>query len=248
MTTEKRFIYSASSAGVAARFDGPHALNRAWATANLPMIGGDEVSTVTGPAGNPVLSFTSATAHVKGWESAPGVFTTENTVTVTGLNILNRVTARKLEVRLRFIATANPEKLTVEVTANPYEELLIDGQNFSDVVFESDLALAAGEDHGKFRSQELPARRRGKHHIHKKLDTAFTTLSRDPKGRLTSEPTEHGYLAVADLGRIYFGEWAEEEDWQGVVGLRVALDSVQPQARGEIVIADWLGNNGQFYP
>ena len=248
MATEKRFIYSASSVGVAARFDGPHALNRAWATANLPMIGGEDVSTVTGPAGNPVLSFASATAHVKGWESAPGVFTTENTVTVTGLNILNRVTARKLEVNLRFTAARSPEKLTVEVTANPYEELRIDGKDFSDVVFEGDLARKAGEDHKNFRDKELPARRRGKHHIHAKLGTAFTTLSLDPNNRLTSDPTEHGYLTVANLGRIYFGEWAEEVDWQGIVGLRVALDSGQPQARGEIVIADWLGNNGQFYP
>ncbi len=248
MATQKRFIYNASSVGVAARFDGPHALDRAWATANLPMIGGEDVSTENGPNGNPVLGFASATARVKGWESAPGVFTTENTVTVTGLNILNRLTARKLEVSLRFSASGSPDKLTVDVTVNPYEGLKIDGQDFSDVVFESDLARAAGDDHRNFRERELPARRKGKHHIHTKLGTAFTTLSRDPKNRLTSEPTEHGYLTVPNLGRIYFGEWAEEEDWQGVVGLRVVLDGGQSQPRGEIVIADWLGNNGQFYP
>jgi hypothetical protein len=248
--SDKRFIYSASSVAVAAKFDGPHALNRAWATAALPMIGGTDIATEKGPNGNPVLSFASATAHVKGWESPSGVFNTLNTVTVTGLNVLKGLlTADKIEVSLQFAFTKNSkEELTVDVPPNPYTNLWIAGQDYSNVVLEGVLAKSAGKAHDKFCKDDLPKERPGKFHIHqKKRKTAFTYLSKDPNNRLQSTNTEHGYLDF-DSGRVYLGEWASEEDWQGLVGLRIVFESSDPVARGEIVIADWLGNNGQFYP
>jgi hypothetical protein len=103
----------------------------------------------------------------------------------------------------------------------------------------------AGTNHTKFRKVDLPARRPGKHHIHAK-GKAFTSLAEDPGNRLGFNATDHAFLDVPDVGQIFFGEWAEDQDWQGVMGLRIKLDS--PQAKGEIVIADWLGDNGQFYP
>ena len=252
-----RFIYSACAVAVAAKFDGPHALNRTWATVALPMIGGSDISTEKGPNGNPVLSFASATAHVRGFESSPGTFTTINTVTVTDLNIMSGWLQADLELALRFDYTdGNPAVLTPDLTLRPYTRLLVTGQDFSNVSLDDYPPKQAATDHDQFRADLKQGKiLAGKSHIHKTKKKkprelkAHAGLAVDPNNRLQFTPATHeyGYFGPPER-RVYMGEWAQEDDWQGLVGLRIVFNSTTPQATGEIVIADWLGNNGQFYP
>lgn len=61
--------------------------------------------------------------------------------------------------------------------------------------------------------------------------------------------TDAQFLALTDRKRcVYLGEWAQDEDWQGIVGLRVAFLDGDGNITRQIVVADWLGDNGQFYP
>ncbi|HSB14269.1 MAG TPA: hypothetical protein VLE22_07400 [Bryobacteraceae bacterium] len=254
MPNPRKFIYSASAVAVAAKFDGPHALNRAWATVALPMIGGSDISTEKGPNGNPVLSFASATASVKGSENS-GVFTTINTVTVEGLNILSGWLEADLELTLRFdYADGNPAVLGAVVSNQPFTRLVVGGQDFGNVTLDNEPVKQAAKDHDKFRNDlKQGTILKDKHHINKSKKNkkelkAHASIAVDP-ARLKFDPAtgEYGYVGAPER-RVYIGEWAEDEDWQGIVGLRIVFESTNPQAKGEIVIADWLGDNGQFYP
>lgn len=251
-----RFIYSASSVAVAAKFGGASPLNRAWATATLPMIGGEDISTEKGPNGNPVLSFSTATAQVQGFESG-GVYTTVNTVAVTDLNVLNKLTAHKIEVSLRFDFNIK-EELTVTLDG-AYGGLLIDGVSYENVTWDNEIARSAGRDHRKFRHDLVAGTvLKGRSHIHKTKagvdQKAHASLAKDPDGRLgnvldlPTHQADYGFVDVDGFFRVYFGAWSQDENYQGVVGLRIVLDDAQPAAPGEIVVADDLGNNGQFFP
>jgi len=241
MNGRKRFIYSANAVGVAAKVP---PVEQFWACCSLPVCGG-RGSCKDGPFQNSFLSFESAEATAYGGVNTQGQIVSEARTTVTKLNILNRLTAEKIELMLRFTFDQNGQRLiSVDITDKPYTRLVIDGQNYDNVSMERNVADEAGKDHGRFR-RDLPTLRPNAHHIQQTHHTAYTTLAADPGGRLRSMPQDHGYVDVANFGRVYFGEWSEHLHRQNITGLRVVLDT--PTVKGEIVIAD-PGGNGQFYP
>lgn len=204
------------------------------------------------------LSFTSASAEIKGWhDSVSDTYITENTVIVKTLKIEEWLEAAKIEVKLTFKFQKSPLDLTVEVTSSPYEDLKILTVPYKITLDNTD-PKNAGHNH-----PITPGR---PHHVHKSKSQKdlklHTSIARDlayegsqpPYGRLKFAPhpkCDYGYVDVQAAGgqrRVYFGEWAEEEDWQGVVGLRVEFLDDGGKLKRQIVVADWLGDNGQFYP
>jgi hypothetical protein len=253
MPNPNRFIFSANAFAVADNVEPPTQAGKAWASVGLPMTGG----TVTaGPVSdsNAGLSFRNATASVKGWFDG-AYYVTENTARVENVNIEEWLHADVIEVKLTFKFQKNPLDLVVDVNRNPYTGLSIAGQNFSNVTLDDTDPKGAGHNH-----PIVPGRPYHHHKSKSQKDLKLhTSIARDrdnetPQshfGRLKFVGQDYGYVDVAAAAgqrRVYFGEWAEEEDWQGVIGLRVEFMDDKGNLTRQIAIADYLGNNGQFYP
>jgi len=167
---------------------------------------------------------------------------------------LNKLTADKIEFSLRSDFNSK-EELTVDLNG-VYTGLLIDGASFDNVTLANAIAVSAASNHQQFRKDLAGGKvLKGRGHIHKvkrvSEQKAHASLAVDPGKRLKYDPlpkADYGYVDVNGFFRVYFGAWSEDENYQGVVGLRIVLDSAQPAAPGEIVVADDLGNNGQFFP
>jgi hypothetical protein len=180
----------------------------------------------------------------------------EATTTVHGLNIRNGgLTATTVQVIVKSVFKAGPPQQNVDrVNVNdappkpPYVNLMIDGQNYSNVTLEAPLANDVGKKPKPADvAAVLAARRPGKHHT--RGPKAFTTLADDTNSLLklqhVNTPADRSFGFVdAPFGRVYFAEWIEQEDRQITAGLRVVLTG---DVEGEIVIAD-PGWNGGFYP
>jgi hypothetical protein len=176
--------------------------------------------------------------------NAQGNFETTTRATVTGLNIMGKLLADKVEVIVTSIFDPNPTKkkvIDVKVNPTPYLNLTIDGDDYSKVVFDRALAKKAGTNHTGFRGGLSPT----KHQLDK-LKKAHLTVANDnsqPSGKkLNSAKPDFGFVDKP-WGRIYFAEWIQEEERQSITGLRVVLNNPV----GEIVVAD-PGWNGGFYP
>jgi hypothetical protein len=252
---QKRFIYSAGATAVGAVLTKP-AVSRAWASVSLPSIGGVVTSMASGQqvptalAG--ILSFNTAVTEITGrMQNKQAV--TDVITTVTGLDVCGgKLKAERIELRMTFAFNESNEKLaSVTVTAGPYTGLEIDGKPVA-VTLNSQLADDAGKNHKKFRDN-LPAKSHPRDHSSKDdakpgrerqfgrvhANLVNETLQQDP------EKGEFSYIA-ASFGRVHFVDWAQDDNWQSIVGLRIELDG-KTGAEGTIVIAD-IDPNGEFYP
>ncbi len=256
---QSRFIFCANAVAVADNTEPPTQAGKAWATATLPMTGGHVKVGPESYKGSD-FSFGSATADVKGWYDGSR-YVTENTVVVENLNIGNWLHADRIEVCLKFQYKELPRELTVNVTQKPYTGLQIQGQDFSDVTFSEAIPRIAGADDEAFRKElENGELLKGKYRIHKSKSASGRGLKVESSiaqdDRLVFDPLtgDFGYYSVKnsagqETARVYLGEWAEDDDWQGVVGLRVEFRNPDTaKIERQIVVADWLNDNGEFFP
>ncbi len=245
MPNQKRFIFSASAVAVADNTEPPAQTGKAWASVALPMTGG----TVTaGPVSHSdsVLSFSNATAEIKGWFDGT-YYITENRVVVENLDVEDWLHADGVEVKLTFKFQKSPEQLTADLFTD-YRVLRVDGTPIPGAA-PNTLPVHDAENHGQFRNHlaNNPGSigLSGKFRV--KKSKAHASLAQNP-GLSFADP-DFGFKDSASHPgrRVYLSEWAEDEDWQGVVGLRIEFREAGTITR-QIVVADWLGNNGQFYP
>ncbi len=239
-----RFIYNASAVAVGANFGSGHPLTRSWAACSLPHIGGIAEAD-GGSLSDSVLSFDSAKTTLTGKKIGSN-YQTEALTTVTGLNILGKIAAKKVEVGLTFTFTETPQKLHSVDVSVVYDGLTLDGGDFSEVLVDKKLADDSGKDHGNLDKYLKAAK---KENLNRKTRNGktFTSLAKeDPRLKYAppTHATEYAFVDVTDVVRVYFAEWVEAEEWQSITGLRIKLTG---NPSGEIVIADPIGN-GQFFP
>ncbi|HSB13908.1 MAG TPA: hypothetical protein VLE22_05580 [Bryobacteraceae bacterium] len=198
---------------------------------------------------DPVLSFSNARAEIKGWfDSASNTYITENWVRVESLDVEDWLHADRVEVKLTFKFQKSSEQLTADLVT-VYSELRVDNAPIASAP-PNTLPVHDAENHAQFRNH-LAADPgaiglSGKFKI--KKSKAHASLAQNP-GLSFVDPNFGFKDSTLHPGRrVYLSEWAEDEDWQGIVGLRAVFLDPQGNLQRQIVVADWLGNNGQFYP
>lgn len=228
MANQRRFLYNAKAVGVG---DGLEA----WASAALPLIGGEAYAEV-GPVKRASFEFRFAETTLIGRQVRPGVFETIATVTVRELNILNGLIRCPLAtVTVNTTYERNGTLWTTNLSpVHPFTGLTIIDKNFDGVELETDLAHWAARDFGGRFAKEIGDRRRDAHFRHPPGDprgAIFTTLAKEdvPSAgvKLASTPREHGFLNLAVEGmqpiRIHFCEWSAEPDRRSLALMRVVL-------------------------
>ena len=255
---QKRFIHSAGATAVGVVLTKPP-VARAWASVSLPSIGGVVTSMASGQqvptalAG--ILSFNTAVTEITG-RMQNNHAVTDVVTTVTGLDVCGgKLKADKIELRMTFAFDEGNEKLaSVAVTANPYTNVEIDGQAVGLISLDTNLADSAGKKHRVFRDS-LPAKSHRRDHT-SKVD--IQPGRRRQFGRVHATLVQQALdedlvkkefaYKTASFGRVHFAEWAQDDNWQSIVGLRIELDGKNCSgAEGMIVIGD-IDPNGEFYP
>lgn len=254
---QKRFIYSAGATAVGAVLTKP-TVSRAWASASLPSIGGVVTAVASGQqiptalAG--ILSFNAAVTEITG-RAHNGKVVTDVITTVTGLDVCGgRLKAAKVDLRMRFKFDEGSEKLEeVFVTPNLFDGLEIDGRPVA-ISLDSRMADEAGKDHRRFRDS-LPANRHLRDHS-SKLDAkanrehqfgrAHVKLVKEA---LAEDPSKKEFsFLTASFGRVHFAEWAQDDNWQSITGLRIELGGEGSNGAAGLIVVGDIDPNGEFYP
>lgn len=185
------------------------------------------------------ISFLEASCNVLGYESAPSTFTTSSDVSITKLNLFDRVTAARLQMSMRstrevtggMATESDPDKATFSMQWTIFG-LIIDGV---EVIPQFDLELAGWPTYAQFESGQA-----------KRLGVSPTTLTDPgaPQSIRTSfveafnyaptpiGPSQGFLLPVANFGTIHFGELVVRPGNRRVNLLRIDFDSMLRVRKG----------------
>lgn len=186
------------------------------------------------------VSFSEARCHVLGYESAPRTFTTSSEVSITKLNLFDRLTAARLQMSMRSTrevtvgrtADSDPDKAMFSMQWTIFG-LVIDGV---EVIPQFDQELAEWPTYALFDSEQ--AKRLGV------LPTSVTNPGATQSIRTSFVdafnyaptpigPSQGFVLPVANFGTIHFGELVVRPGNRRANLLRIDFDSMlQPWQGG----------------
>ncbi len=185
------------------------------------------------------ISFSEASCNVLGYESAPNTFTTSSDVTITNLNLFDRVTAARLQMSMRstrevtggITTESDPDKATFSMQWTIFG-LIIDGV---EVIPRFDQELVGWSTYADF--DKGYANRLG-HAPMSLTDPGATQLIRTSfVEAFNYTPTPIGprqgfVLPVTNFGTIHFGELVVRPGNRRVNLLRIDFDSMLQAGKG----------------
>jgi hypothetical protein len=185
------------------------------------------------------VSFSDASCHVLGYESAPNTFTTSSDVSITNLNLFDRITAARLQMSMRstrevtgrMATESDPDKATFSMQWTIFG-LVIDGV---EVIPQFDQELAGWPTYALFDSGQA-----------KRLGVAPSSVTDPGAAQLIRTsfvdafnyapapigPSQGFRLPVTNFGTIHFGELVVRPGNRRVNLLRIDFDSMLQAGKG----------------
>jgi hypothetical protein len=226
-----RFTYNASALGLGGvvNIDGQRTVISSLASVALAPTGG-EAHAVQSNYFNKGIGFDRAESHIYGFDDGNGRYTTYSDVTISGLNLFNRlrIGLMRATVESKHDLSANPAESTFRLTAE-YRAVDIDGY---EVVPEIDIDLAETYDTYKKTRDHL---------LGPQTNTVETTpppplstsLVKDlavrpvsARNAMPQKAKAYG-LTVPNFGRAHFAEYLVKPGRRRVTLLRLDLNSLQ---------------------
>jgi hypothetical protein len=166
-------------------------------------------------SGEFLLSYDSAETTIRGYESAPGVHTTELVSTVRNINVGNVLKAEEVKASLTLNYTLKTDQVTIGTEGSRFVKLTIGGVPF-EVAMDHDLGHKAADYEAFKKNHPALSEKRGKIHY---------ALGQHPL--LKFDASGYGYHHQPNFGRVYFGEWTAAPYTQTLTMLRLRLGSPQ---------------------
>jgi len=135
---QKVFYYHADASAIGGSIHRPfNGFVPSQTSISLPIVGGFQEKQRKGRKWKNIVSYTSESTHVSGTrkdEAAGGPWTTQVSATITGLNILEVITADKVVAQLSVAYPYDEGEPTVTVVGSQFENLRISGEKIEPVL------------------------------------------------------------------------------------------------------------------
>jgi hypothetical protein len=215
----------------------------AQASSSLPTIGGHATSQIENFHFQDFVHFERAHTHISGKRRKDETFVTHASTTITGLNILGRLTADRIVCRLTSVHSPKDPEGHIIAEDSRFEGLKIDGHKVTVKLRHNLLVTCKTHDElakaiaGDAKSGKITA-------IDAKRGVAVCSLVEDIETDLAGVDRRQHLIVVKNFGKIFLAEVFAESGTRTLTMIRLELGS--PHV-GDVTIGE-TRTNGQPPP